>query len=391
MVAVAIDVESVIVVEKPKRIEIFHLRLRALLPVNPPKINAHLFVRMVQNIEVRVAEFLVGEVKFERALRLRVYAERAAHFGVLFLEIANAVAGVQVHRDRKIATFEVLQKSLGIGEQFLFKRISRPPCALKRFVFGVLWHVVYDVPVHIYRGDGERHVLLLEFVHKFEILFVGVGVIARPPVAENVFGKNGRESRKRIKLFESAEVVPSERENVLVFRRRRTRRNAAVNVENNRRRIVYFAHAVQCEYTFSDMRNAKMVFLFASAFPAAQHAERAVQRPRRAAEIERVRGRRALAVFESDGRRKRLCVYVKKACFRFNRYFIAVFCILKLRICVISAKCELRAIVRKTTLFYTQRSWRKHAYAHVADDNRILFFARCEFLRKPHIPSVLLS
>ncbi len=185
-----------IVVEKPKRIEIFHFGLCALLPVNPPKINAHFFVRMVQNIEVRIAEFLVGEVKFERALGLRVYAESAAHFGVLFLEIANAVARVQVHRDRQIAAFEVLQKSFGVGEQFLFKRIPRPPCALKRFVFGVLGHVVYDVPVHIYRGDGQRHVLLLEFVHKFEIFFVGVGVIARPPVAQNVLWQKRSESRK---------------------------------------------------------------------------------------------------------------------------------------------------------------------------------------------------
>ena len=185
-----------IVVEKPKRVEILHLRLRALLPVYPPKINAHFLIRVVQNIEIRIAEFLVGEVEFERALGLRVYAERAAHFGVLFLEIANAVARVQVHRDRKIAAFEVLQKSFGVGEQFLFKRISRPPCALKGFVFGILWHVVDDVPVHIYRCDGQRYVLLLEFVHKFEILFICVGVIARPPVAQNVLGQKRRKSRK---------------------------------------------------------------------------------------------------------------------------------------------------------------------------------------------------
>ena len=159
---------------------------------------------------------------------------------------------------------------------------------MKGFVFGILWHVVDDVPVHIYRCDGQRYVLLLEFVHKFEILFICVGVIARPPVAQNVLGQKRRKSRKRIKLFESAEIILSERENVLVFRRRRTRRNAAVNIENNRRRIVYFAHAVQSEYSFSYVCKEKMVFLFASAFPAAEQSERTVKRPCSAAEIERV-------------------------------------------------------------------------------------------------------
>ena len=132
------------------------------------------------------------------------------------------------------------------------------------------------------------------------------------------------------------------------------------------------------------MRKAKMVFLFSFALPASEHSESAVERPCRTAEIKRVRWRCALSVFESHCRRKRFRVYGKETTFRLNRRFIAVYCILKLRICKISAIRKLCALVGETALFDTQRPFGQHAYTHVADDDRILFFARSKFLRKPH-------
>ena len=178
VVAVAVDIEHMIVIEQPQRIKPLHLGLRALLPIYPPKIHSHFFVWMMQNVEIRIAKFLVGEIELYSAFGLRIDAASARHIGILLFKISHAVARMQIHCYGKISAFEILQKSFGIGEQFLFKRVTCPPCALKRLVVCVFGNVCYDVPVHVYRGNSKRNVFVLEFVHKGKIFLVGVGMIA---------------------------------------------------------------------------------------------------------------------------------------------------------------------------------------------------------------------
>ncbi len=50
-------------IEHPERIKPFHLRVRALLPVDPPEVDAICLVRMMQLREVVLDERPVREIK----------------------------------------------------------------------------------------------------------------------------------------------------------------------------------------------------------------------------------------------------------------------------------------------------------------------------------------
>lgn len=63
-IALAARIDEMVVVEHPERVDAGHFGIRALLPVEPPEIDAFIFERVVQFLEVFRKELLVGA--FER-------------------------------------------------------------------------------------------------------------------------------------------------------------------------------------------------------------------------------------------------------------------------------------------------------------------------------------
>ena len=161
-------------IQRPKWVKTFQLRFFALLPVNPPEINAVIFIWMVQNVKVRLDELHIRKVKFNRLFRVWINAVCLCHFFVLVFKETNAIFGVQIHCDGKPHTLQIFEKLFIVGEQFFVESISRPTGPLEgvRQLVCLLWNVLYKVPIHIYRGNRKGYVFLAEFAHQIEIFFL---------------------------------------------------------------------------------------------------------------------------------------------------------------------------------------------------------------------------
>ena len=85
-----------IMIERHKRVEPFDIALFPLLPVNPPKINAIFFIRLVQHIKIGIPEFRVFAGKRNILFGFGVNPHGFSHFGVSIFKKANPVRRVEV-------------------------------------------------------------------------------------------------------------------------------------------------------------------------------------------------------------------------------------------------------------------------------------------------------
>ncbi len=170
-------------VEQPERVDAGQAALAALLPVDPPEVDALRFERPVQLVEVRLQEPPVGGVERDRLSGRRVDPHRLGHRGVGVLERADAVGGVQVERGAHPPPVQLGQEGPWVGEQRRLPRVAGPAVAeLRR-------HGVDAVPVHVDDRDRERQAFLGEPVHELQVRRVAVRVVAAPPVAERPPGQ----------------------------------------------------------------------------------------------------------------------------------------------------------------------------------------------------------
>src|SRR5687767_2252871 len=73
------------VVDKPQGIESRQIALKSLLPIDPPEIDAHRLIRMVQKLEIAFGKCRAGDVKRDRLFGRWVDVHAARHRLVLFL------------------------------------------------------------------------------------------------------------------------------------------------------------------------------------------------------------------------------------------------------------------------------------------------------------------
>jgi hypothetical protein len=78
--AVTGQVIEVEMIEPPQRVQPTQRRLRPLLPIHPPEVNAHLFQWMVEHLEVGVGEAWVGDVERDGVAGADIYLQPPAHF-----------------------------------------------------------------------------------------------------------------------------------------------------------------------------------------------------------------------------------------------------------------------------------------------------------------------
>ena len=174
--ALAGQVVEVQVIEPPQRVQPGHARVRALLPVHPPEVDAHPFQGVVQHLEISVGEARVGDVERDRLPGADVKLQPAAHLAVGGLVRADAQRRVKVQRRPQPLLVQPGDEARRIGEEIGIPGVARPPA-------DALAHVD-QMPVHVDDADRQRHVVVAELGHQRPQVSVAVGPVAAPPVAQ---------------------------------------------------------------------------------------------------------------------------------------------------------------------------------------------------------------
>ena len=239
--AVARGVEEVEVVEQPQRVEPRQLGHLALLPVQPPEVDALVLERVVQLLEVGLEERGVGGVEVDGQLRGGIDAHALGDPRVGVLVRAHAVGGVDVERDGEASAMQLGHEGGRVGEQLAVERVARPAAAQRRVD-------VHQVPVHVQDGDGEGDLLLGEAVHQREVLVRAVGVVAAPPVAQGVARQQRLRARELVERAQGGAVVAPVGEHVEVGRARAARGDPAVLLEEHGARVVDDRDPVAAEH-----------------------------------------------------------------------------------------------------------------------------------------------
>ena len=224
------------VVEHPQRVDALDARVGALLPVEPPEVDALVLERVVEDLEVGVEERAVGDVERDRLVGGGVAAERLGHALVGVLVAAHAVGGVDVERRPQAAAVQLGEEGLRVGEQLRLPAVAGPARAV------VLRHRLDAVPVHVEHRDGERQALLLEAVEQLEVAVGAVAVVAAPPVAEHPARQHGRPAGDGEERVERALVVVAVGEDVDVDAAVGAGADPAVVLEQERARVVERGH-----------------------------------------------------------------------------------------------------------------------------------------------------
>ena len=198
------------VIEHPQRVQALLPGHTALLPVQPPEVDA-LVLKLVVQVEIRLHELRAGQVELDRFAAGRIDAHMLGGLGVAVLERADAVARVHVERGLEAMVAQRVQEALGIGEEVAVPGIAGPA----RAVLGV--HVVDQMPVHVDDGRGERQPLMLEAIDQLQVLGLGVAVVAAPPVAHREPGQQRGRAGEAVEVLHGLDVAVAVAEHIQIL------------------------------------------------------------------------------------------------------------------------------------------------------------------------------
>ena len=222
-------------IERPKRIQTVHFRLGALLPVNPPKVRAVGFVRLVQHFEIGVYKFRIRNVKRNvRPRNGRVDTKFCGHLLVHIFKRSDARSRMQIDGYAEVFVLKPCQKTFVIGEQIGVPAVTRPAVALyakdiRRFILLAEFFLdVHPVPVHIDGGHRDRYFRIDETRHEVDIFLLRISFVSGPPVAERITRNKRHAARYPIVCLHRGAIVSAVTENVFVDGVRLTRFNLPV-------------------------------------------------------------------------------------------------------------------------------------------------------------------
>ena len=167
------------VVQAPQRVEARLPRQAALLPVNPPEVDAIFLHRVVELVEVDLHELRIGQVELHGLAAFRIDVHGLGDLRIQLFERAHAVPRVDVERGLHAMLVQPVEEALRIREEVLVPRVAGPAGAVLRV------DVVNQVPVHIDDGRGERDAFLFETFDELTVFGFGIAVVAAPPVAQH--------------------------------------------------------------------------------------------------------------------------------------------------------------------------------------------------------------
>ena len=229
---VARGIEEVEMVQHPQRVDAVHPGVLALLPVDPPEIDAVVLQTPVQYGEVGLQEGRVGDVERDRLAVRRITAESRGHVGVGVLVRTHSVGRVDVEGDPVAALVQLGEEGLRIGEQCAVPAVAGPAAAVARV------DVVHAMPVHVEHRDRERQPVGGEAVQQLQVVLGGVGVVAAPPVPQRPARQHRRLAGDGVERVERLLVVMTVGEHVQIQAAAVARGDPAVVVEEERPRIV---------------------------------------------------------------------------------------------------------------------------------------------------------
>lgn len=115
---------------------------------------------------------------------------------------------MQVQSGLQAAPVQFVYKGGRIGKQLPVPGIPGPAAArIARFG---------NMPVHIHNADGERHIVGPKFIHQAQKLFVCIGPIAAPPVAQGPARHHRRGAGHSRKIIQAALEILSKTEKVKI-------------------------------------------------------------------------------------------------------------------------------------------------------------------------------
>ncbi|RDA89013.1 hypothetical protein CP532_0605 [Ophiocordyceps camponoti-leonardi (nom. inval.)] len=155
-------------------------RLRTLLPINPPKVDAVIAQALKQRIEIGIEKRSIGDVEGNRLIERGVDVHLLRYGAVLVLVRLDAVCRMVVERQFELPLVQLVDEGGRVREEFAVPGIASPAGTA---VFANAL-VVDEMPVHVDDGDRERDAILLEGIHELEVRLGAILVVAAPEVAQ---------------------------------------------------------------------------------------------------------------------------------------------------------------------------------------------------------------
>ena len=143
-------------IERPKGIKTFDFCILFLLPINPPEIYAVFFIGSVENVEIGINEFRVGNIKGNTFFALRVNAHKACKIFVLIFKRAYSLRRMEVDGDLEVLVVQPRKQFFVIRKKFGVPAVAGPALRLKCFC---------NVPV------GQKTITAKECIFFSETLF----------------------------------------------------------------------------------------------------------------------------------------------------------------------------------------------------------------------------
>ena len=195
-------IQIMIVIEHPQRIHSLYTADPAGLPVNPPEVHAHLFLRMGEIFKIGPEKIGGCRVEIHRLSAFRINSHIPGHGFVDLFAGSYAICGMEIQCGVKPAPVKLLQKLFRMGKQLFVPGVAGPAAS----VFGI---DICHMPVHIDYAYGEGDFLLLKPVHQLQIGFLGVWIEPAPPVAKGIPGDHGTAAAQKEKVFQGFLIIMS--------------------------------------------------------------------------------------------------------------------------------------------------------------------------------------
>ena len=207
LVGIALHVFKEGIVEPPGVVQRRYILVEdPLLPIEPPEVDPLLFDGVQHDIEKGLHEFFVSTLPRDIFPRGGIEIHLFGKIVILALKGSDTRSGVQIQRSLQMFRLGPVEKLIGVGEKSFFPRVAGLVLELVPGI-GFGKEAVGLVPVHIDHQHIERYVVLLEPRHDIAHLVVGVGPVARPPVAEYKTGRQGHLPGKEGKIFQGRLIV----------------------------------------------------------------------------------------------------------------------------------------------------------------------------------------
>ena len=132
-------VKEMVVVQGPERIKPFHGGFASLLPVDPPEINAVLFIGPVEHVKISVDIAVVGDIEGDLLLGCGIHSHGLCHFLIGILEIAHAVRRMEIQGHFQVLFVELSEKTFIVREKIRVPAVAGPAVipAVQLIVFAV--------------------------------------------------------------------------------------------------------------------------------------------------------------------------------------------------------------------------------------------------------------